>query len=42
MSEQYTKVASLKELCTGKLMRIVEDEHDICLAYVDGNVYTVG
>lgn len=41
MSEQYTKVASLKELSTGKLMRIVENERDICLAYVDGEVYAV-
>ena len=41
MSEQYTKVASLKELSTGKLMKIEENGHDICLAYVEGEVYAV-
>lgn len=41
MSNQYIKVASLKDLAVSKLMRIKTDTTDICLAYVDGKVFAV-
>lgn len=41
MSQQYIKVASLKDLATNKLMRVNSNDTDICLAYVDGKVFAV-
>ena len=41
MTENYVKLASLHELSTSKLKRVTIDNQDICLAYIDGNVYAV-
>lgn len=41
MSATLTKLASLSELSTCKLMRVQHTGHDICLAFVDGVVYAV-
>jgi len=41
MSNQFTKIASLNELSTSKLMRVKKNNYDICLAYVEGTVYAV-
>lgn len=41
MSGTFTKLTSLKELTTSKLMHTQQNGHDLCLAYVDGEVYAV-
>ena len=41
MSKQYVKLAALHELSTSKLMRVKTRAQDICLAYVDGQVYAI-
>ena len=41
MSEQYTTVASLKDLKTSKLMCVKAQGMRIALAYVDGKVFAV-
>jgi len=41
MSEQYTTVASLKDLKTSKLMCVKPQGLRIALAYVDGKVFAV-
>jgi 3-phenylpropionate/trans-cinnamate dioxygenase ferredoxin subunit len=41
MSEQYTTVASLKDLKTSKLMCVKAQGLRIALAYVDGKVFAV-
>jgi 3-phenylpropionate/trans-cinnamate dioxygenase ferredoxin subunit len=41
MSANFVKVASLEELKISKLMHVHEMQQDICLAYVDGEVYAI-
>ena len=41
MSGTLTKLASLNELIISKLMRVHQNGHDYCLAYVNGTVYAI-
>lgn len=41
MSATFIKLASLEELSISKLMRVNHNNHDYCLAYVDGTVYAI-
>ena len=41
MTEKFVKLANLEDLKTSKLMRAANGEKQICLAYVDGDVYAV-
>lgn len=41
MPAKFTKLASLHELTTSKLMRVQLNGNDICLAYVDDTVYAI-
>ena len=41
MTDQYTRVASLKELKTSKLMCVKPEGFPIALAYVNGKVFAV-
>ena len=41
MTSNFVKVASLAELKISRLMHVSQAQQDICLAYVDGNVYAI-
>ncbi len=41
MSDQFTRVASLQDLKTSKLMCVKPESHRIALAFVDGKVFAV-
>ncbi len=41
MPETFIKLARLSELSTSKLMRVQLNGRDLCLAYVEGEVYAV-
>jgi len=41
MSQPFVKLASLSHLAIGRLLRVQHEDKDLCLAYVDGQVYAV-
>lgn len=41
MSQNFTAVATLDALKTGKMLRVSVDQQDILLANVDGEIYAV-
>ncbi len=41
MPEKFVKLASLSHLAIGRLLRVEHQGRELCLAYVDGEVYAV-